>query len=72
MFLLTPEFFIAVSAIVLHVANYNITAQIEYYTHIFTKVYYFFKTNLLELFTVRYLTDTRQKCSLLLCSLFSY
>lgn len=40
MFLLTPEFFIAVSAIVLHVANYNITAQIEYYTHIFTKVYY--------------------------------
>jgi hypothetical protein len=35
------EFYVAMAAIVLHVANYNITAHLEYHTRIFTKVQIF-------------------------------
>ena len=34
----SPEFAAATWAILLHVANYNLTAQIEHYTRIFTKI----------------------------------
>merc|ERR1712137_578143 len=37
-FLVTPELIIAAVSIVLHVGNYNITAQIEHHTRIFTKI----------------------------------
>ena len=33
-----PIFYVAAAAIVLHVANYNATAQLEHKTRIFTKV----------------------------------
>ncbi|TPX72322.1 hypothetical protein SpCBS45565_g00532 [Spizellomyces sp. 'palustris'] len=34
-----PIAYIAAAAIVLHVANYNLTAQLEYHTRIFTKIF---------------------------------